>query len=457
MIRLFFIFLSSVWFALLYLKKAKRYKLKELFPIPKYLPALVIIISSLLFLSFLFSVPQAGDGAYYYHRSTSIIYDLELGRIDAHEPTLLFISLIRFPIERVLGLSMIVGIFAVTLAVGLINCYSTHRLVFAGTRNKSLAIIATILIPFSHFIFWYMWSATYAQFLSISLFFLTFALYFEKKAWWKVSLLFTLASIIHIWTGLLFFMMFTLYIVLAKILKYREMGRAIRIWGAQLLMMIIASYFFGFYKIFLFHYGINFLNVNPLFFAEVFASPALMLFATFGIVSIVSRRDSFNVFLFACILTYSGLIFFTDTISSRLLYAIPVPIFASFGIYRLWDYLKGRIKGKRIMSVAVASIFCVVIVSGVYANNLRVELNLPTISFDTLARIEGLRNQYGYENYKLAIVLDVNNLELIAWSRKMLAIPTEWHVDNFDKWYENYGHLEYDNWGKKIVMVEDRW
>jgi len=451
MIRLLFIFLSSVWFALLYLKKAKRHKLKELFHTPKYLPILVIIISSLLFLSFLFSVPQAGDGAYYYQRSANIIYDLEFGNMDAHEPALLFISLIRFPIERALGLSMVVSIFVIAFIVGLINCYSTHRLVFAGTKNKSMAIIATILIPFSHFIFWYMWSATYAQFLSISLLFLTFAFYFEKKAWWKVSLLFTLATIMHVWTGLLFFLIFTLYIAITKLLRYKDII-AIRIWEAQLLVLIFISFFFGYHGSLL---NFNLLNLNPTFLGNFYASPVLILFATFGIVAIVSRRNLFNVFLFAYLFTFSGILFFTDFGGSRMVYGLPIPIFASFGIYRLWDYVKK--KRKRLSKIVLPVVLGLAIVSSIYANSLRIAVNQPTLSFDTLARIEELRKQYGYENYKLTIVLDVKNLELIWWSARMLAIPTEWYVDNFDRWYETYGHLEYDNWGRKIVMVEDRW
>lgn len=457
MIRLLFIFLSSCWFVLLYLKKAKRHKLSEMFHVHRIVPFMAVIVSALLFLSFLsVGAPQASTLSYYLRRSNDMIYEGDVynykGSIDGHELSIIFLSSIRFVTEQILGLSLIASIYIFIFVLGLLYCYAVYRLVLHGTKDKSLAILATILVPFSTFIFWFIQGGIYAHFISLSIIFLAFSFYFEDKTngWKKASMLFLLAAIMHGWTTLLFFGVFTVYTVFAKLLKYKD-TQALKFWGIQALMLgVICSFFFSYHGSAI-AIGWRFLDLNPLFYAQLYGSPILAVLAIIGVTVIVSCKTKFNLFLFVYLLTFSSLVFLTDFVINRLIYAIPLTIFAVFGIHRLWCIFKRRTR------VVLTITIILVILSGIYSHGLRTEIMQPIVSMDIVNRIQELRKEYGYGSYEITIVVDSGNAELVRWVEGLTGFPIVWHVRNYDLWYETYGHLEYDNWGRKIVMVEDSW
>lgn len=422
MIRALILLFSACWAFLLLLPRARNHRFKEMFRVPRVIPAIVIVGAALIFtLAFLYNyAPQAGDAAFYYGASNRFIHTGTFPQ-DGHELSLGFVSAMRMLTEGAFGLPLSASIITITFVTTLLYCFAVHRFTLIGTGNRSISLLAVGLAPFSLFTFWFVFGGVYAQFLSLSLFLLGISFYFQRASNWKPALLFALGTIAHVWSGAVFILAFGVFLILARVLKYDgfpDMARrTFKAWGASLFILLMVGLFFGYWTALM---GFDHFRPNSLFFSGLGESPILALSAFVGLTVIVARKIPFCLFLFSLALVTSIALFLHGaSVVSRAMFLFPIPTIAALGVYRMWEAIRHRWMG----FMAIGGLICAVAFLGVHMDKQYVDAQQfsasQTQTLETLNEIQAITEKYGYGNRDIIIVIEDRNYDLRIWTEAL--------------------------------------
>lgn len=447
MIRAIFIFFAGAWFLLLFLKRARKSSFREVFAVPRWVVPLVLVASAVLASMFLVSfAPYVGDPPYFFGSSNAVMYVGEWPRNDGHELSLAAVVGVRYLVEQIFHLPLSFSIIAITFSFSLLYAFSIFRFVAAGTGCRSLALLASVAVPFSFFTFWFLAFNVWAQFLSLNMFLLAVSCYFKRDPLWKTTLLLSLAVVFHVWSGVLYGVIFGVFLVLSQATglgKMSELKKIVpKVWFLPLLLLVAFQHWHVFLE-----REFDPLISNPVFLAGFPESPLVVVLAVVGLVFLSQRKSKFSVLMFSWVIFCSFALFFHSSVwVSRILFILPLPVFVAAGTH----HAASKLRGRRMRALAVFSlIFAVVatsfMVSAGYASGT---MNGRKVSLTEADAIQAVVGKYGYRNKGVLLVVEIPHDDIRTWAE---------YLTGMEVWYGNIKKFNPSEFsGRKIVFLELR-
>ena len=446
MIRFIFIFFAGAWFLLFFLKKARKSSFREVFSVPRRIVPLVLVVSAVVASMFLVSyAPYVGDPPYYFGSSNAVLYAGEWPRNDGHELSLATVVGVRYLVEQVFHLPLSFSIIAITFALSLLYAFSVFRFVVAGTECRSLALLASVAVPFSFFTFWFLAFNVWAQFLSLNMFLLAVSCYFKRDSLWKTTLLLSLAVAFHVWSGVLYGLVFGVFIVLSwatRLGKLSEIKKIVpKVWFLPLLLLAAFQHWHVFLE-----REFDPLVSNPVFLAGFPESPLVVALAAVGLFFLSQRKSKFSVLMFSWVIFCSFALFFHNSIwVNRILFILPLPIFVATGIHHAASKLKSRrMKALIVFSLVFAVAATSIMASASYASGT---MNGRKVTLVEVDAIQAVADNYGYRNKNVLLVVENPHDDIRTWAE---------YLTGMEVWYgsrEKFDPSEFQ--GRKIVFLSE--